>query len=396
MKKITALIALTIFTIKVSCAQTSDNYGVVATQVQNIVGAGVKFEPIEIFTSSQIAHTAEGQYLQLKVDEAKLRHLLLSKKELIELIVPSFDGSNMHLLLYQHEKTAENFESILIKGDVRERAAAPLFTLYQGIIKGDMNSLVAITVLEDEINGVISSREGNINLGKNAIDKSSYVLYNDKQLHLPLNFKCGNSTDSIISYTSEQLSGNKLMSLSYCQKIEFTCDYDMYLHFGSNAGAVINYVISLFNVVGTLYNNEGINMFVKPIVTYTTPDTYCSTSSSCALTSFKLNGFLAGANIYHLLSRDVNGNGGRADLGSLTCAAAAYSNIDGSFNAFPSYSWDANVVAHEMGHNLNSQHTHECAWNGNATAIDNCNIYWGSATLLGPLQNNCSGASTFL
>jgi hypothetical protein len=40
-----------------------------------------------------------------------------------------------------------------------------------------------------------------------------------------------------------------------------------------------------------------------------------------------------------------------------------YSNV-------PTYSWTINVVAHELGHNLGSPHTHSCTWSGGP--IDNC------------------------
>ncbi len=43
----------------------------------------------------------------------------------------------------------------------------------------------------------------------------------------------------------------------------------------------------------------------------------------------------------------------------------------------PNYSWTINVVTHEFGHIFGSSHTHDCAWNGNYTQIDDCgNLYY--------------------
>jgi hypothetical protein len=48
----------------------------------------------------------------------------------------------------------------------------------------------------------------------------------------------------------------------------------------------------------------------------------------------------------------------------------AFSNIYNTYSTVPTYSWTVNVFAHEMGHNLGSNHTQWCGWTGGA--LDNC------------------------
>jgi hypothetical protein len=55
-----------------------------------------------------------------------------------------------------------------------------------------------------------------------------------------------------------------------------------------------------------------------------------------------------------------------------------YSGLSTSFSHAPTFSWTVEVIAHEIGHNLGSPHTHSCSWgpNGNE-AIDCCGTYAG-------------------
>jgi len=84
---------------------------------------------------------------------------------------------------------------------------------------------------------------------------------------------------------------------------------------------------------------------------------------------------------FHLLTNDSGSNGGVAYVDQL-CGNLpfAYSDIVNSSQLYPTYSWDVQVVSHEMGHNFGSAHTHDCVWgpNGNQQ-IDDCgNIALGS------------------
>ncbi|MFK7984032.1 MAG: T9SS type A sorting domain-containing protein, partial [Saprospiraceae bacterium] len=50
--------------------------------------------------------------------------------------------------------------------------------------------------------------------------------------------------------------------------------------------------------------------------------------------------------------------------------ALGYTNITTNYKDFPTYSWTAYAVTHEIGHNLGSPHTHSCLWS--TGPIDNC------------------------
>jgi len=53
----------------------------------------------------------------------------------------------------------------------------------------------------------------------------------------------------------------------------------------------------------------------------------------------------------------------------------AFSNIETSYNNYPTFSWTVSVITHETGHNLGSMHTHACVWPTGGFylgAIDSC------------------------
>jgi len=54
------------------------------------------------------------------------------------------------------------------------------------------------------------------------------------------------------------------------------------------------------------------------------------------------------------------------------------------FNYVPTWSWTISVLAHEVGHQIGSPHTHACTWGDNwDTAIDCCGALAG--------MNECYG-----
>ena len=80
--------------------------------------------------------------------------------------------------------------------------------------------------------------------------------------------------------------------------------------------------------------------------------------------------------------------GGIAYIPSNPCASSkqyktGVSAINNSYNDFPTYSWTVEVVTHELGHNLGSNHTQWCGWVGGPWIIV---IQLKADVLQGPLQ----------
>ncbi len=138
--------------------------------------------------------------------------------------------------------------------------------------------------------------------------------------------------------------------------------------FGNSTTNATNYVTSLIGAISAIYERDINTRFrVTYLSIWTSSDPFTGTSSSAQLASYRTwahsNRSAISRDIGHLL---LNGNvtnyGGIAYLGVLcnnTGFGYGLTNIYGhaSFPT-PSYYWDMDATAHEIGHNFGSPHTH--------------------------------------
>ncbi len=257
---------------------------------------------------------------------------------------------------------------------------------YHGVIKNKVNSIVAISFFENDIIGVAGTNLGNYVIGKSNIHdftSHEYIVYNDQNYLLPNNLGCATNEAQIFNPYQNETSEALTETISTnCVKVYIECDYEFYLDHGSDTTMAINFATGIFNLTNGLYLNDSISTGISEVSVWTISDPYILlTSTSDMLNDFGLamaggfNGDLA-----HLFSnRNLGGGIAWVDVLCFTpqYEVAVSASLGNSLTPLPTYSWNANVVTHEMGHNLGSKHTHACAWNGNNTRIDNCGGHAG-------------------
>lgn len=172
-----------------------------------------------------------------------------------------------------------------------------------------------------------------------------------------------------------------------CKKVRWLWEADYKLfsnNFSSNLTNTANYIAGLFNQVAAMYQNEGILIELNDTYIWTTPDPYNTSTAANGLAALKTrynnlsDNF--NADLCMLIDGAPTNNGGLAYiLDNDLCNRAyayGYANVYASYNTIPTYSWDVEVMTHEMGHLLGSYHTQWCGWNtgaGNTCgAIDDC------------------------
>ncbi|MEC3877916.1 M12 family metallo-peptidase [Chryseobacterium salviniae] len=373
---------LTICIVQCAVLGFSQNLRPVAAKVSEYHSQKKTFEKYDLFTlndsSEKLAEykKAATDISVLKVDSRQLKKLVYDKPEFLEVSFP-FNGKQITVELYKNEIFTNDFKITTSKGEIVNYTPG---VYYQGIVKGDSQSVVAFSFFNNDIVGVASTPElGNVVLGK-AKNSTDFVSYSDSKLTGLNPFICGvdelaeNQNQKISFDPNAQKSTGKAMTQN-CVRIYYEICYTPYVNNGSNITTTTNWLTAIHNNIQTLYNNDDVKIALNEVFVWTTADPYTGTPNA-NLSSFRANRQTFNGDLAHLVNQPSTTS--VAYVNSLcTTSRHAYSGASQTYNNVPVYSWTIEAMTHEMGHSLGSPHTHACAWNGNSTAIDGCGTQAG-------------------
>lgn len=339
------------------------------------------FQPLASYDLAEKAGDQSQPATWLQLDPAALTQLHKAAPDHLNLILPH-NGTEVVLELVRVNITTPGF--VVTDQDDNVYAIEPA-NHYRGVLAGRPGSIAALSVFPDEVIGVVAAHEtGNLVLGRDQqhADDQTYVFYREDLSKKSNPFLCRTPAVPAKTFEEERLelqvtrptspkSGEQPSQKNEetCVGVYFECDYKLFRGKGSNIGATVNWVTGMFNVVAAIYANESIPVSIDEIMIWTTQDFYDTSDSQTALAQFRERPH--NAPLGHLLALGGKNLGGIAYINALcTPNGYAYSNINDSYAHLPNYSWTVMVVAHEMGHNLGSPHTHNCGWDGGA--LDNC------------------------
>jgi len=318
-----------------------------------------------------------GTVLQLR--QNVLAELVSRNAPSLTLHLPTFAGAPVELELVQVNLFAPGFK-VVTSGSQGEPVAYQQGVHYWGVMKGVEDSFAAISIFKNELIGSFSSAKGgNFVLGKLAGNnpRRDHILYAETDLTTTMPAYSEQeepAPDDNTVYEGEQFDTSPAV-VTRCVKIFLETDFDLFSHRGS-VDETVNFATAVFNQSAALFGNEGIKISISEIFVWTTPSPYWGGDSQTQLQQFQnfrtsFNGDLA-----QLLDLQSHQGGIAAGTNGL-CARSmsqrmSYSGLFTTFEQVPTYSWNVNVVTHELGHLFGSKHTHQCVWNGNGTLIDDC------------------------
>lgn len=347
------------------------------------------FNPARESKTELEAIVGNGYSLTIRPDV--LQELVSDKPGMLKLELP--DPFNISLDLY--ETKVFSHSASIKTSDGNSFAPNPNHHFYRGMIHDNPNSLAIVSVFEDRIQIVYADQSGNKRIQQTT--DGSYIAFADKDILLPKEMNC--FTPDVDGGSHDDKPGKSSRLTGNCVEVYIECDYKSYLDNGSSVANTEEWVAELWNEVITLYDNEDIPVSVSDVLVYTSSDPYAALNSTSAvlyafadhIDTITYNGRLA-----HLLStRSLGGGIAYLDVlcsNSIPCAFSA--SLSTTIVPVPTYSWNVEVVTHEMGHNMGSQHTHACAWNNNNTQIDDCGNQYAANSGQTPEGAACYNPST--
>ena len=371
--RLTAIFFLFGLTINIS-AQTLKP---VPVQVQRTRDLGAAFAPVYLFEKTPAADVSAARFAQgaqfLALDENRLAELIASRPTAISLSIP-FNDETLSVDLIQTDIQSGDF-SVSTSDAATESVSVRPGLHYRGVLRGANNSIAAISIFDNDVMGVVSDdHHGNLVLGKvqRPDNQTAYMLYAESELAMDNPFEC-NLIEEINGRPNRAYSATEQAETPRNIRVYLESDYQLFRNRG-DVQSTVNYLSGTFNIVSALYANEQIDLALSGIMVWVTPDVYTGLNSDAVLDRFRQQRPGAKADLTQLIGLAGNSQESAAYLDVLCQPeyAAAYSSINVSYSNVPAYSWAAEVIAHEMGHNLGARHTQWCGWPGGA--IDPCQL----------------------
>ena len=351
------------------------------------------FASLNFTVSAQLFKPSTSEVRAITVDDSRtvgvsldltvFEELRKSYPEEFMLVLPDFNGGEVHLSLERFEPFPATVK-VGIHSDrgYEEMDYVPRIKTYK--VKGGTGSFVLMT---DYVLGTFQHNGMQIEV-KPINDKATdreHLLFDVNNLIVDRDFECAmEEVGTGDGHKARELVERSEKSLSGCAEIAVDIDSYTYSTFGDVLSAT-DWALALMTAVSQIYTQElGNLVFLQTTYVHiwqtADPMSNYTNQASEMLGEFRSTwqndpvlSSIQRDETHLLTKRNDTGTGGIAYL-DVVCSSYAYgfsAGLSGTTNYnISSWTWNLMVVAHELGHNLGSEHTQSCVWPGGP--IDNC------------------------
>ncbi|MFH1050735.1 MAG: LamG-like jellyroll fold domain-containing protein [bacterium] len=347
-----------------------------------VLGCELMLNFDELFSNISNNESQLNSYKTFSPNKIFMVKLLTSDKIFINQF-PTDDKNSVNLIL---KETGNIFDGNTEFYCGNQKIKSPGMKTFVGFIEGNENSRVLLTLINEQLFGIIDDSKETLYLSPSKFNKDDYVLSNSSIFDYPKYFNQNDIPDnndaiSILhgkSTKKESLLSNELLEL----ELAIETDTEFFKATGNDFDKAQAYILTLLTQVSMLYE-ENIDLRIKltwvKVWTDNPADPYDAKGDYDVLRSKAINYWLDNykqvpRDVYHVCTAISYGGGGFGYFNAL-CGnkkeGMSVTSLQG-WNGLPSFdfSYDVYIIAHELGHNFNARHTHDCFWNN--APLDTC------------------------
>ncbi|MDP4199459.1 MAG: M12 family metallo-peptidase [Bacteroidota bacterium] len=289
-----------------------------------------------------------------------------------------------------HDLRVAQFEAVA--PDIKGRFPVPAHVFLRGSVDGIAGSHVCLTLFEDRAWGYINANGKTYTITAAGRAESGNLILGVVEDTVPAaSFNCGvedwkttKLPPQVIASPNRNNSplefplGSTIMQLTVALEMDYPCVQQVG---GGSDTAAFKYGLSVLAAADDLYMRDvSISLVCSAHYEWTTPDPYPDTAACWILDYFDGSNLPPSNPSMRVLfsGRNTDWCGGLAAGIGVLCSATDAKCICGIKNTlsrngwnypYSTWTWDAMVSAHEMGHLVACPHTHNCWWN---PPLDSC------------------------
>ncbi len=132
--------------------------------------------------------------MSLNFNLSQFRNLTAKKDKSLEVEIPGIEDLSIELELAPVTITSDDFTVSNLADKSQTEAIIDQSVFYRGKVKGDEKSLASLSLINNELSGMIIDSTGTRILGKNqdpSSSETSYILYYENDITTDFQFLCG-------------------------------------------------------------------------------------------------------------------------------------------------------------------------------------------------------------